>query len=87
MSERSASAKPKIWVGKAGLTDQFITQLKKQLKVDKLVKVKVQKSFASVHEMNEITGAAAAATGAYVIDIRGRTFTLYRERDDVSETP
>jgi RNA-binding protein len=84
---RSVSTKPKIWIGKAGLTDQFITQLKRQLKVDRLVKVKVQKSFASEHEMNEITGAAAAATGAYVIDIRGRTFTLYRERENVSETP
>ncbi|MGQ9543100.1 MAG: YhbY family RNA-binding protein [Candidatus Bathyarchaeia archaeon] len=80
MIKRSSSTKPKMWIGKEGLTTQFITQLEKQLKVDKLVKVKVQKSFAATHEMSEITKAVAVTTGASIIDVRGRTFTLYRER-------
>lgn len=82
LSRRSSSIKPKIWIGKTGITATLIEQLNRQLKADKLVKVKVQKSIAGNEDMGEISNTVASATGSSVIDVRGRTFTLYRSKSE-----
>jgi len=88
LSRRSASIKPKIWIGKTGITANFIEQLDRQLKADKLVKVKVQKSITGNEDISEISKTVVSATGAYLIDVRGRTFTLYRSKsEDKSKNP
>jgi len=88
LSRRSSSIKPKIWIGKTGVTATFIEQLNKQLKADKLVKVKVQKSIAGNDDLTEISQSVASATGSTLIDVRGRTFTLYRSKtEDKNKSP
>ena len=88
LSRRSSSIKPKIWIGKTGITANVIEQLDRQLKADKLVKVKVQKSIAGNEDISEISKTVISATGAYLIDVRGRTFTLYRSKsEDKNKSP
>ncbi|MEL4305664.1 YhbY family RNA-binding protein [Methanococcoides sp. LMO-2] len=72
--------KPMINVGKNGVTDQLILELKKAIKDNHLVKVKVLKS-ASYEDEDGIDGIAeklASATKATVIDVRGHSVVLYR---------
>jgi len=80
LTRRSSTIKPKIWIGKTGISEAFIDQLNMQLKSDKLVKIKVQKGASENQTMDDISRAAAAATGATLIDTRGRTFTLYKAK-------
>lgn len=82
LNRKSSVIKPKIWLGKTGVTAAFIDQLNRQLKADKLVKVKTQKSVSDDREMSEISEAVASATNSRVIDVRGRTFTLYKQKSD-----
>jgi len=53
--------------------------LKRQLKSDKLVKVKVQKGISGTQEMERISREVAFATDSSLVDVRGRTFTLYKK--------
>jgi RNA-binding protein len=72
--------KPMINVGKSGVSDQLIIELKKTLKDKHLVKVKVLKS-ASYEDEEGIDGVAeklAAATRSTIIDVRGHSVVLYR---------
>ncbi|AKB85957.1 YhbY family RNA-binding protein [Methanococcoides methylutens] len=72
--------KPMINVGKNGVTDQLILELKKTIKDNHLVKVKVLKS-ASYEDEDGIDGIAeklASATRATIIDVRGHSVVLYR---------
>jgi RNA-binding protein len=80
LTRKSSIIKPKIWIGKTGISEAFIDTLNKQLKSDKLVKIKVQKGASESQTIDEISKAAAAATGATLIDARGRTFTLYKAK-------
>lgn len=72
--------KPILNVGKGGVSDQLITELKKAIKDRHLVKVKVLKS-ASYEEEDGIDGIAeklADATRSTIIDVRGHSVVLYR---------
>jgi RNA-binding protein YhbY len=79
LSRRSSVIKPKVWIGKTGASTALVSQLNKQLKSDKLVKVKVQKSISGTQEMERISREVAFATGSSLVDVRGRTFTLYNK--------
>ncbi len=80
LSRRSSVTKPKIWIGKSGVTGAFIDQLNRQLEADRLVKVKVQKSVSGTQDVMEISKSVASAAEASLIDVRGRTFTLYKAK-------
>jgi RNA-binding protein len=86
LKTRSSKLKPKIWIGKTGVTDALIQQLNKQLKSDKLVKVKTQKVAIADKDLTEITKIVAAATRSSVVDIRGNTFTLYKQKATTNTT-
>ncbi|MEM3653107.1 MAG: YhbY family RNA-binding protein [Candidatus Bathyarchaeia archaeon] len=68
-----------IWVGKKGINEGLINQVNVQLKTKKLIKLKVQKHFLHEHSINEIAETIAKRTSSTIIDIMGRTFTLYKQ--------
>lgn len=68
-----------IWIGKKGINEGLINQINKQLKAKKLIKLKVQKFFLQEHSINEVAEIIAKRTESKIIDIRGRTFTLYKQ--------
>jgi RNA-binding protein len=74
--------KPTIWIGKEAVTVMLMNQIKTQLKASQLVKVKVQKSVLSTESVKDIAETVAKATSSTLVDIRGRTFTLYKKASE-----
>lgn len=65
-----------IQLGKAGVTDSFIDELKASLKKKKKVKVKILKSAKGEKDRKEIAEEVAKRCNAVLADVRGNTFVL-----------
>lgn len=76
--QRSGVTKPAVWIGKGGVTKTVLDQIKVQLKVAELVKVKIQKTALSTESIKEVAEGVARDTSSTLVDTRGRTFTLYK---------
>jgi RNA-binding protein len=75
---QGTALKPTIHVGKDGLTEGVVDEVKNQIKVNKLVKVKVLAS--SSQEKKELAEELASRSGAKLIEVRGNTILLCDER-------
>jgi len=69
---------PILNIGKNGVTDTLIEELNKQIKADRLVKVRVLKSAEEGKDVKAIAEEIADATRSTLIEVRGRTVVLYR---------
>jgi len=69
---------PILNIGKNGITETLIEELNKQIKANRLVKVKVLKSAEEGKDLKTIADELAEATRSTLIDVRGRTVVLYR---------
>lgn len=69
---------PLLNIGKNGVTETLIEELNKQIKANRLVKVRVLKSAEEGKDLQAIAEEIAAATRSTLIDVRGRTVVLYR---------
>ncbi|AFD00909.1 putative RNA-binding protein containing KH domain, possibly ribosomal protein [Methanocella conradii HZ254] len=65
-------------VGKGGVTTTLIEEISRQLKDNKLVKVKLLKSAVEETPRKEIAEKLAKETGAELIEIKGNTVVLFR---------
>jgi len=66
-----------LGVGKAGVTDDFIIELKRQLKKNKRVRVRFLRSSRKDVGRKEIAESIASkVSGAKVEDVRGNTIIL-----------
>lgn len=65
-------------IGKNGVTPSLIEELARQLKDNKLVKVKLLKSALDELSREEIAKQLAAKTGSELIEVKGNTVVLYR---------
>jgi len=70
--------KPTIHVGKGGLTEGIVEEVKIQVKANKLVKIKVLAS--SSQEKKELAEELARRSGAKLVEVRGNTILLCDER-------
>lgn len=72
-----------VIIGKRGLTDAVVQEIKRRLKKKKVLKVKLLRSAVEVMGMDRrrIASEVAKAVGARLIDVRGRTFILLKEED------
>jgi RNA-binding protein len=77
--QKSGVTKPTVWIGKEGVTASVLDQIKVQLKVNQLVKAKVQRSGLSSESVREVAEKVAKETSSTLVDARGRTFTLYKK--------
>jgi RNA-binding protein len=75
----AAHLTPLLNIGKNGVTDSLIEELLRQLKQNKLVKVKILKSALEDMDRKAIAGELAKRTGSQLIDIRGSSAVLYRK--------
>jgi RNA-binding protein len=73
-----------VHVGHQGLSAALISSLDDALRTRELVKVKLAKQ-ADV-KARDAANALALATGSAVIQVIGRTATLYRENDELKHT-
>ena len=69
---------PILNIGKNGVTDTLIEELSKQIKANRLVKVRVLKSAEEGKDVKAIAEEIADATRSTLIEVRGRTVVLYR---------
>ena len=68
--------KPAIRIGKSGVTDAIISEIKLRLKKEKTIKIKTLKSARDKADRRTIAEDVAKKSNAKLMDIRGNTFTL-----------
>jgi len=78
MRQESKILTPNINIGKNGLTDQVIKNIKEELSRHKLVKLKILQSYLSDKDKNEVFDDIAEKTGAKIVHKIGFTITLTR---------
>jgi len=66
-------------LGKAGVTDAFIAEVKTLLMKYRTVKIKVLKSALEEAKTRDLARDAALRAHAILDDVRGHTFTLSRK--------
>ncbi len=67
----------RIRLGKSGINEGVLNEIKRHLEEEKIVKIKVLKSLIKMgYEVDQIAEKVASALNAEIVDIRGHTFTL-----------
>lgn len=66
----------RIQVGKSGVTDSLIEEIKSQLGKGKRVRVRMLRSAREDRDRKEIADEVAGKTGARLVQVRGNTFIL-----------
>jgi RNA-binding protein len=74
----AARIEPTTHIGKNGVTDSLIEEINRQLKDNKLIKVKVLKSAIESMPRDEIARLLAEKTGAELIEVKGNTVVLFK---------
>ena len=75
----AAHLTPLLNIGKNGVSDSLIEELLRQLKRNKLVKVKILKSALEDLDRKAIAGELAKRTGSQLVEIKGSSAVLYRK--------
>ncbi len=70
-----------VRIGKSGISENVLKEIKRRLKKKGVVKVKILKSALKVEEKDrfEIAKGVAERIGAKLVEVRGRTFILLME--------
>lgn len=74
---------PTVHVGQHGITDTVLQSLEEALTARELVKVQVTRT--APLSARDAAGALAERTGAAVVQVIGRTTTLYRHNPDLPQ--
>jgi RNA-binding protein len=77
LRKQAALLKPIVRIGKNGLTEAMITEIKRMLKKKKLIKIKVLKNCSA--SVDAIRSQCIEETGAELIQKIGLTFTLWKK--------
>jgi RNA-binding protein len=80
VKRRLSDAKPTIWVGRGGTSEDLVKEVDKQLDKNRMVKVKILKSALAETEAKQIASKIAEETGSSLVEVRGHTFMLYKYR-------
>ncbi|MBW2985839.1 YhbY family RNA-binding protein [Candidatus Woesearchaeota archaeon] len=78
---------PCMQIGKSGITQGLIRELQKQLKIKKLIKIKLMKSFIEDKDKKEIAKELARKTGADLISQVGFVVVLGKKEKAKNKTP
>ncbi len=69
----SAELIPTLWIGKNGANDSIVLELRRQLKLQKMVKVKMLKAALFESSREEIAHELEHTSGARLVDLKGAT--------------
>ncbi len=64
-------------IGKSGITDPLILELRNQLKRNRLVKVKILKTAVDEMDRNDIAKELSMRTGSMLVEVKGNSAVLY----------
>jgi RNA-binding protein len=81
----SAALVPTLWVGKNGANKAIVLELQDQLKLRKMVKVRILKTALLESSRDEIARELAQASGAHLVDLKGAT-AVYRSPYRIKKT-
>jgi RNA-binding protein len=70
--------RPTVKIGKNGVSEEVLQEIKKQLGKNKMVKVKILKTALSGDETKQMASKIAEQTEASLVEVRGHTFMLYK---------
>ena len=76
--EKGKLLEPSVRIGKNGLTDGTVSEIKKQLKVKKLVKVKFLKPALGEMKRKEFANLVASKTDSELVNQVGFVVVLFR---------
>ena len=79
LKSKAMALEPIIIVGKSGLTDSVIKEIKIQLKKRKLIKIKFLRSIVKEKGKKELAKELADTTGSKIIIQVGFVVVLYKE--------
>ena len=79
LRQESKTMTPNIIIGKNGLTDQVIKNIKDELTKHKLVKLKILQAYIADKDKSEVFDNIASKTGAKVVHKIGFTITLTKK--------
>ncbi len=71
-----------VSIGKSGASESVLREIEARLKVKSIVKVKVLKSGLEVSgsDRKSLASEVAGKLGAKLVEVRGRTFILYKPK-------
>jgi len=80
LKERVQQGRADVIIGKQGVTEAVVAEIKRRLEAKGVVKVKALRSAVKATGMDRRSLArhVAERLGASLLDVRGRTFVLYR---------
>ncbi|MCD6229276.1 MAG: YhbY family RNA-binding protein [Candidatus Diapherotrites archaeon] len=77
MKSKAMHLEPALFVGKSGVTDNFVSEVKTQFEKNKLIKIKIQKSIKDKKE--EIIDEVLKGTNSELIETKGNTFVIFKK--------
>lgn len=77
MKSKAMRLEPALFVGKSGVTDNFVSEVKTQFEKNKLIKIKIQKSIKDKKE--EIIDEVLKGTNSELIETKGNTFVIFKK--------
>ena len=88
LKKRAQTLTATLTLGKAGLTDNIVTELRDQLKMHEMVKVKMLHSTEDKGDKKIIAEELATKTKSELVEVKGRTAVFYKpRRPEQSKTP
>jgi RNA-binding protein len=80
VKRRLRQASPTVYVGKSGTTMELLNEIKKQVKTQEMVKVRIHKSALSQDDAKSIAKLVAEQTETVLVEVRGHTFLLCKAK-------
>jgi putative YhbY family RNA-binding protein len=77
-----AQGKPVVCIGKGGASSELLKEIERQLKKEEMVKVKILKSALAYDGAKQLASRIAEQTKAYLVEVRGHTFILYKSEKE-----
>jgi RNA-binding protein len=74
------NARPTIWIGKDGPSQDLVKEIERQLSKNEMVKIKILKSAIAEQQTKEIASRIAEETESSLVEVRGHTVILYKRR-------
>lgn len=76
---KAKSLQPTIRIGKSGITESQIKEIKKQLKARKIIKIKLLKQFIESNNKKQAIEQIAKKTNSEIIQIVGFTCVIHKD--------
>lgn len=80
IKKKLGAEKPTVWIGKEGVTTQIVGEISKQLDKKGIIKAKILKNALQNEVAKTIASKVAQQTESQLIEVRGHTFILYKQK-------